>query len=79
MEATYYFDPACPFTWRTSRWLVAVAPERDVTVRWRGRPAGPQPHLLRDQARPELMVFDGAARMGIRVALPAARVPEDFS
>src|SRR5689334_12208642 len=35
MEATYFFDPACPFTWRTSRWLVAVAPERDVTVRWR--------------------------------------------
>src|SRR3712207_3416279 len=35
MEATYYFDPACPFTWRTSRWLVTVAPERDVTVRWR--------------------------------------------
>lgn len=35
MEATYYFDPACPFTWLTSRWLVAVAPERDVTVRWR--------------------------------------------
>jgi predicted DsbA family dithiol-disulfide isomerase len=35
MEATYFFDPACPFTWRTSRWLVGVAPERDVTVRWR--------------------------------------------
>lgn len=35
MEATYFFDPACPFTWRTSRWLVAVAPERDVTLRWR--------------------------------------------
>jgi predicted DsbA family dithiol-disulfide isomerase len=35
MEATYYFDPACPFTWRTSRWLTAVAPERQVTVRWR--------------------------------------------
>jgi 2-hydroxychromene-2-carboxylate isomerase len=35
MEATYFFDPACPFTWRTSRWLVEVAPERDVTVRWR--------------------------------------------
>ncbi|HET6482283.1 MAG TPA: DsbA family protein [Actinoplanes sp.] len=35
MEATYYFDPACPFTWRTSRWLVAVAPERDVMVTWR--------------------------------------------
>jgi predicted DsbA family dithiol-disulfide isomerase len=35
MEATYFFDPACPFTWRTSRWLVSVAPERDLTVRWR--------------------------------------------
>jgi len=35
MEATFFFDPACPFTWATSRWLVDVAPERDVTVRWR--------------------------------------------
>jgi predicted DsbA family dithiol-disulfide isomerase len=35
MEATFYFDPACPFTWRTSRWLAGVAPERDVTVSWR--------------------------------------------
>jgi predicted DsbA family dithiol-disulfide isomerase len=35
MEATFYFDPVCPFTWRTSRWLVSVAPERDVTVQWR--------------------------------------------
>jgi hypothetical protein len=35
MEATCFFDPACPFTWRTSRWLVAVAPERGVTLRWR--------------------------------------------
>jgi 2-hydroxychromene-2-carboxylate isomerase len=35
MDATYYFDPVCPFTWRTSRWLVSVAPSRDVTVRWR--------------------------------------------
>ncbi len=35
MEATFFFDPACPWTWRTSRWLVSVAPERDVTVQWR--------------------------------------------
>jgi 2-hydroxychromene-2-carboxylate isomerase len=35
MEATFFFDPACPFTWRTSRWLVNVAPTRGVTVRWR--------------------------------------------
>jgi predicted DsbA family dithiol-disulfide isomerase len=35
MDATYFFDPACPFTWRTSRWLVSVAAERGVTVHWR--------------------------------------------
>jgi 2-hydroxychromene-2-carboxylate isomerase len=35
MQATYFFDPSCPFTWRTSRWLVGVAPERDLTLRWR--------------------------------------------
>jgi predicted DsbA family dithiol-disulfide isomerase len=35
MEATFFFDPACPFTWRASRWLVGVAAERDVTVHWR--------------------------------------------
>ena len=35
MEATYFFDPSCPYTWRTSRWLVGVASERDVSLRWR--------------------------------------------
>ncbi|GAA0804486.1 DsbA family protein [Spirilliplanes yamanashiensis] len=35
MEATFFFDPACPWTWRTSRWLVGVAPERGVDVQWR--------------------------------------------
>lgn len=35
MDVTFYFDPACPFTWRTSRWLLAVAPERDLEIQWR--------------------------------------------
>ncbi len=35
MDVTYFFDPACPFTWRTSRWLTAVAPERQLTLHWR--------------------------------------------
>lgn len=35
MDATFFFDPACPWTWRTSRWLVAVAQARGLRVEWR--------------------------------------------
>ena len=35
MDVTYFFDPACPFTWRTSRWLVEVAPQRGLSLHWR--------------------------------------------
>ncbi|MBA0050610.1 disulfide bond formation protein DsbA [Streptomyces sp. AJS327] len=31
----FWFDPACPYTWLTSRWMREVAAVRDVTVRWR--------------------------------------------
>jgi hypothetical protein len=35
MTLDFFFDPGCPWTWRTSRWVVEVAPHRDVAVRWR--------------------------------------------
>ncbi|SBT65597.1 hypothetical protein GA0070622_2595 [Micromonospora sediminicola] len=35
MDATFFFDPVCPWTWRTSRWLVAVAEARGLGVEWR--------------------------------------------
>ncbi|MFY1703088.1 DsbA family protein [Micromonospora sp. WMMA1923] len=35
MDATFFFDPACPWTWRASRWLVRVADARDLTIQWR--------------------------------------------
>jgi len=31
----FWFDPGCPFTWRTSRWVVDVAQARDLQVQWR--------------------------------------------
>jgi hypothetical protein len=34
-DVTFFFDPRCPWTWRASRWLVGVAPTRDLTVAWR--------------------------------------------
>jgi 2-hydroxychromene-2-carboxylate isomerase len=30
----FWFDAGCPFTWRTSRWLVDVATQRGLDVRW---------------------------------------------
>lgn len=34
-DVEYFFDPACPWTWLTSRWLVDAAQQRGVTVTWR--------------------------------------------
>lgn len=35
MNVEFWFDPGCPFTWITSRWIQRVAPERDLDVTWR--------------------------------------------
>lgn len=35
VTVSFWFDPACPFCWMTSRWLVEVAPQRDLQVDWR--------------------------------------------
>lgn len=31
----YFFDPACPWTWLTSRWLVDAARHRGLDIYWR--------------------------------------------
>jgi len=32
---TFYFDPVCPWTWNTSRWLVDIAEHLGLAVDWR--------------------------------------------
>lgn len=33
-DVVFHFDPACPWTWLTSRWLVDVAEQRGLDVAW---------------------------------------------
>jgi hypothetical protein len=36
----YFFDPTCPWTWATSRWLVDAASQRDADIEWRNLSLG---------------------------------------
>jgi len=35
VHVDFWFDPSCPYTWITSRWLIEVTAVRPVEVRWR--------------------------------------------
>ena len=35
VDVEYFWDPACPWSWLTSRWMVNVLAEQPMTVEWR--------------------------------------------
>lgn len=73
-RVTLYFDPACPWTWQTSRWLVDAAAAHDVPVEYAaleltdGEPIDELPTDRRDAARASRAFLRGvtAARADAR-------------
>ena len=40
VSVEFFFDPGCPWTWATSRWLVEAAAARQITIEWRSLSLG---------------------------------------
>ncbi len=34
-DVEFFWDPVCPWAWLTSRWMLEVAAQRDLTIDWR--------------------------------------------
>ena len=76
----FFFDPGCPFTWRSSRWLTAVEQAGEAEVTWRlmslavlneGREIPEQYAEGMRQGVRVLRVLDAAGETGGNAALAA--------
>ena len=68
-QAEFWFDPACPFAWITSRWMLEVEKVREVSVTWHIMSLA---YLNEDKDVPdEYRERLGTARQAVRVCMAA--------
>lgn len=82
MHVQLWFDPVCPFCWLTSRWLVRVASQRELSIDWQ-----PISLLLKNAPQPgdrfsdELVTSHGLLRVveAVRAAGHADRIGDLYT
>jgi predicted DsbA family dithiol-disulfide isomerase len=79
VQAKFSFDPACPWTWRTSRWLVDVARRRDIELEWSSFSLAILNEDSLDELPPERRAWIGTSARALRLveALRADERDED--
>ena len=57
MLVSFWFDPACPFCWITSRWIREIAPARDLEIDWQ-----PISLLFKNDTQPDSPFYEPVTR-----------------
>lgn len=70
MNIEFYFDPSCPFSWITSRWIHVASGERDINVSWKPFSLALKNEELESGDSPHRKSHVGAHRL-LRVMLAA--------
>jgi DSBA-like thioredoxin domain len=56
MKVEFWVDPACPFCWMTSRWMLEVSEHRDIDISWQ-----PISLLVKNATPPDSPFYDRVA------------------